>query len=90
MRKNLQIHQQIMNILIDKNIRLKLPKHVNIPMHSHNMLLEIAYNYGIFIAILLAAFVGLIIYKIGKIIFSNDSRLSLCTTKALYASMDIF
>ena len=66
---------------------IKNIKHVNIPMHSHNMLLEIAYNYGIFITILLAAFVGLITYKIGKIIFSKDTRLTLCTTKALYASM---
>ena len=66
---------------------IKNIKHINTPTHTHNILLEITYNYGIFATVSLAAFVMLIIYKVGRIIFINDQRIIFSTIKALYSSI---
>ena len=54
--------------------------------HSHNMPLEIAFNYGIPVSLILTAFVFFLLYRTFLSIFKNKNRLTNPINKSLLAS----
>lgn len=54
--------------------------------HAHNMPLELAFNYGIPVSLILTGFVFLLIYKTYLSIFKNKNKFSTLINKSLLAS----